>query len=177
MLAATKAELQKAQQAVEDGRLFEGGKIGVRVGRVINKYKMAKHFKLDISDGRLAFEVDKESVREESSLDGLYVIRTSVPADTIERDDVVRCYKRLTKALSRIEPFRDEPRQGPRRPRPASPASLHRIEPLKEPANPLRSTSIRLESAPRAPSEPTRGAHEDAPRRGKLTELPERDVE
>jgi hypothetical protein len=45
--------------------------------------------------------------------------------------------------------------------------------PSKEPANPRRSTSIRLESAPRAPSQPTRGAPEDAPRRGKLTELPE----
>ena len=97
MLEATKDELHKVRQAVEDGRLFDGGKIGVRVGRVINKYKMAKHFKLDIGDGRLAFEIDNESVREESSLDGLYVIRTSVPADTIDRDDVVRCYKRLTK--------------------------------------------------------------------------------
>ena len=97
MLEATTAELRKIQESVQAGRLVEGGKIGVRVGRVINKYKMAKHFKLDIGDGELAFEIDQDSVREESSLDGLYVIRTSVPAEAIGRDDVVRSYKRLTK--------------------------------------------------------------------------------
>jgi len=97
MLEATTAELRRIQESVKAGRLVEGGKIGVRVGRVINKYKMAKHFELDISDGQLAFHIDEDSVREESSLDGLYVIRTSVPAEAIGRDDVVRSYKRLTK--------------------------------------------------------------------------------
>ena len=58
----------------------------------------------------------------------------------------------------------DELRQGPRRPHPACRAPLHRRQPLEETANPLRSTSIHLESAPRAPPEPTRGATEDAPR-------------
>ena len=61
-------------------------------------------------------------------------------------------------ALGRIEAIRDEPRQGPTRPHPASRTSLHPREPLKEPANRLRSTWSRFESAPRARSEPTRGA-------------------
>ena len=96
MLDATSSALREIQQSVEAGRSLEQGKIGVRVGRVINKYKMAKHFKLEITEGRLHFEIDEDKVREEAALDGLYVIRTSVPADTIDRDEVVRSYKRLT---------------------------------------------------------------------------------
>lgn len=97
MIEATTSELQRIQESVEQGRVVESGKIGVKVGRVINKYKMAKHFELDIGEGRFAFVVNEASVCEERALDGLYVIRTSVPADAIDRDDVVRSYKRLTK--------------------------------------------------------------------------------
>lgn len=97
MIAATKEELLKVKRMIESGRLQKEGKIGIRAGRIINKYKMAKHFKLDIADGRLEFEVDESSVRDESSLDGIYVVRTSVQADALGRDDVVRSYKRLTR--------------------------------------------------------------------------------
>ena len=68
-----------------------------RTGSSINKYKMAKHFKLKIADGLLRFEVTEETVREQSALDGIYVVRTSVTVDAIARDDVVRNYKRLTR--------------------------------------------------------------------------------
>lgn len=97
MVEATKEELQKIQQMVESGRLRGEGKIGVRVGRVINKYKMAKHFVLEIEDEALRYRVDEDSVREEAALDGVYVVRTSVAAEAIARDDVVRNYKRLTR--------------------------------------------------------------------------------
>ncbi len=97
MVDATKEELQKIQKMVESGRLRGEGKIGVRVGRVINKYKMAKHFLLEIEDEALRYRVDEDSVRKEAALDGVYVVRTSVAAEAIDRDDVVRNYKRLTR--------------------------------------------------------------------------------
>lgn len=97
MLDATKQELMKVQGMVRSGRLRGEAKIGVRAGRVVNKYKMAKHFALEIADDGLDFRIDEDSVREEAALDGLYVIRTSVSAEAIERDNVVRHYKRLTR--------------------------------------------------------------------------------
>jgi len=97
MLDATKDELKKIQQSVKAGRLNGEGKIGIRVGRVINKYKMAKHFTLEITDDSIDFKLNDASIREESALDGLYVIRTSIAGDTMACDDVVRNYKRLTR--------------------------------------------------------------------------------
>ncbi|MFP4551924.1 MAG: hypothetical protein ACLFNT_14045 [Spirochaetales bacterium] len=58
---------------------------------------MAKHLVVEIEEESLSFRVDDESVREEAALDGVYVIRTSVGSDAIDRDDVVRSYKRLTR--------------------------------------------------------------------------------
>ena len=80
------------------GTLKEADKIGVRVGRVINKYKMAKHFKLEIEDNQFSFEIDEEKVSAEAALDGIYVIRTSL-ADELSAEDAVRHYK----ALSQVE--------------------------------------------------------------------------
>lgn len=97
MIEATERELEKVQRMVASGRLKDEGKIGVRVGRIVNKYKMAKHFILEIEDGTFRYSVNKDSVREESALDGVYVVRTSVSAEAISRDDVVRNYKRLTR--------------------------------------------------------------------------------
>ena len=76
LLAATVAELETVQRMVATGRLKEPDKIGVRVGRVINKYKMAKHVVLDIDADRFAFRIDAERVAAEAALDGIYVIRT-----------------------------------------------------------------------------------------------------
>ena len=59
---------------VLNGRLLDGEKIGVRVGRVINQYKMAKHFELDISYGQFTFRINTQSVDIEAALDGSYVI-------------------------------------------------------------------------------------------------------
>ena len=63
------------------GRLEGRDKIGVRVGKVIGKYKVGKHFDLDIKDGAFDFAVNAERVAAEAALDGLYVIRTSVGKD------------------------------------------------------------------------------------------------
>ena len=65
MLQATRGELEKVQRLVAKGKLVSGEAIGVRVGKVVDKYCMAKHLRLDIADGHLAFEVDAASVARE----------------------------------------------------------------------------------------------------------------
>lgn len=96
LLAATVEELQTVQRMVANGHLKDADKIGVRVGRVINKYKMAKHLVLDISDTQFAFHINEETVAAEAALDGLYVIRTPLPAPQVSREDAVRHYKGLS---------------------------------------------------------------------------------
>ena len=71
--------------------------IALRIGKVINKHKVAKHFKLEIGDGSLRYRVKQDKVRAEAALDGIYVIRTSLPADVVSAEDAVRHYKRLTR--------------------------------------------------------------------------------
>ena len=97
LIAATKAEIEKVQGLVRRGRLRDGTKIGLRVGRVINKYKVAKHFKLEIADDVLRYRVRSDRVKAEAALDGIYVIRTIVPSEVMTADEVVRNYKRLTR--------------------------------------------------------------------------------
>lgn len=95
LLAATEAELAKVAAAVQAGRLADPAKIGIRVGRVAGKHKMAKHFRLDIGPGRFAFARDTEAIDAEAALDGLYLLRTTVPAETLDTAAVVRAYKNL----------------------------------------------------------------------------------
>ncbi len=75
-----------------------GGKdnIGVRVGKVVNKHKVAKHFVLEIRDDGLDFHIDEQKVVSEAALDGIYVIRTSLPEDRLSANDTVRSYKSLS---------------------------------------------------------------------------------
>ena len=94
LLKATTEALEKIQGMIERGYLKDTDKIGVRVGRVINKYKMAKHFKLEIKENKFCFEIDKQKVDEEAALDGIYVIRTSL--EELSAADAVRHYKSLS---------------------------------------------------------------------------------
>jgi len=95
LLAATQRALEKVQAMVISGRLEGRDKIGVRVGRVINKYKVGKHVDLDIKDHSFGFKVNQERVAAEAALDGLYVIRTSVDAAAMSSEQAVLNYKRL----------------------------------------------------------------------------------
>ena len=95
LIAATTIELDKVKAMVMSGRLEGRDKIGVRVGRVIGKYKVAKHFDLDIEDGAFNFSVNADRVAAEAALDGLYVIRTSVAAETMSAEATVLNYKKL----------------------------------------------------------------------------------
>jgi hypothetical protein len=99
LLEATVTELETVQKMVANGHLSAPDKIGVRVGRVINKYKMSKHVLLDIRTGHFTFQIDAAAVAAEAALDGIYVIRTSLPQLQASADDSVRYYK----GLSRVE--------------------------------------------------------------------------
>jgi len=97
LIEATLAELEKVRGMVTRGRLKGKEKIGVRVGRVVNKYKMAKHIHLDIGEASLDYRVLGESVKAEAAMDGVYVIRTSLAEDRMGAEDAVRHYKDLSK--------------------------------------------------------------------------------
>jgi len=78
-----------------DGKLTGQDNTGLRVGRVINKYKMAKHFALDITDTQLDWRQRQEQIDAEAALDGLYIIRTSVDRQSMDAPSCVRNYKSL----------------------------------------------------------------------------------
>lgn len=82
---------------VARGRPKGKERIGVRVGRVINKYKMAKHIHLDIEEDSFNYHVLEESVKAEAAMDGLYVIRTSLSEERLSMENAVRRYKDLSK--------------------------------------------------------------------------------
>ena len=95
MLQATEKDLEKIVARVETGRLAGQDDIGVRVGKIINKYKMAKHFDLDIKNDAFSFQRKSDSIAAETALDGIYIIRTSVSTDRMNSADCVRNYKLL----------------------------------------------------------------------------------
>jgi hypothetical protein len=95
LLAATEADLAKIAAQVQAGRLKDPDKIGIRAGKIIDKRKVAKHFALDISDGQLSWRRDQASIGAEAATDGIYVIRTPVPEDTLSAPGAVAAYKDL----------------------------------------------------------------------------------
>ncbi len=98
LLRATEALLDPIVAATtrEKRRLKGEDKIGVRVGKVVGKYKMAKHFELDIEEDAFGYRRKPESIAAEAALDGLYVVRTSLPAGELGAEGAVRAYKRLS---------------------------------------------------------------------------------
>ena len=97
LLAATATELDKIAAATRrDRRPLRGrDKIALRVGKVINKFKMAKHFTLQITDEAFTFAPNHHDIAAAAALDGIYVLRTSLPEPTLPTDDVVARYKGL----------------------------------------------------------------------------------
>jgi hypothetical protein len=96
LVAATMAELDKIAAMVTGGRLAGREKIGVRLGKVLDKYKVGKHFDYAITDASFSFHVNAERVAAEAALDGLYVIRTSVAESAMSAQAAVLNYKRLS---------------------------------------------------------------------------------
>jgi len=96
LIEATVQELEKVRGMVKRGRLKAKEKIGVRAGKVVNKYKVAKHFQLVIEEGQFSYHLLPEKVAEEAAMDGLYVIRTSLSKERMTGEEAVRSYKRLS---------------------------------------------------------------------------------
>jgi hypothetical protein len=101
LLCDTEAELTKIAQATARAKnpLRGEAEIGLRVGRVIDRKRVAKHFVLDIREDGFSFARDEAAIAEEAALDGFYVIRTNVPAEALSAEGAVRAYK----GLSRVE--------------------------------------------------------------------------
>jgi transposase len=95
LLAATERNLQKIKARVDAGKLAGQDEIGVRVGKVVNQYKVGKHFELQIGDNAFTFVRKLAAIAAEASLDGIYIIRTCVAAEQMEAADCVRSYKSL----------------------------------------------------------------------------------
>jgi Transposase DDE domain len=95
LLAATEKLLAPVIARVAVGRLQGAGKIGVEVGKLISKYKTGKHFQITITDNSLAVARKQDQIDEEAALDGIYVIRTPVPASDLDAPAVISAYKNL----------------------------------------------------------------------------------
>jgi len=98
LLAATEALLAKVASQAQAGRVRGTDKIGVRAGKVINRYKVAKHFIPGIGDDHLAWRRDQAAIDAEAALDGIYIIRTPVPATELDTPAAVTAYKNLALA-------------------------------------------------------------------------------
>jgi hypothetical protein len=111
LLRATERELDKVGQMVSGPRgslrNATAGKIGERVGRVSNKYKVAKHFELQITDGSFSYQRKTDQIKAEAALDGIYVLRTTCPADQLTSQAVVRVYKQLKLAERAYRTIKD----------------------------------------------------------------------
>jgi hypothetical protein len=99
LLAATEGALAPITSAVREGRLVGADKIGLKVGKVINKFKMAKHFDVSIGESTLVVTRRGDAIDKEAALDGIYVLRTTIKGVDLEAVGVVDAYK----ALSHVE--------------------------------------------------------------------------
>src|SRR6266581_1451082 len=97
LLAATEEALNKIAAATSREKRPLRGKdrIGLRVGKVLGRYKVGKHFTLEIGETSFAFARNARTIAEEAALDGIYVVRTSVERKRLSAEEVVRSYKRL----------------------------------------------------------------------------------
>lgn len=98
LLAATEKQLERIAAATRRSQRPLRGKqnIGVRVGKILNRYKMGKHFQLQIEEDRFSYQRKTAHIEREQSLDGIYIIRTSVPKEALSSEQVVASYKSLS---------------------------------------------------------------------------------
>jgi len=99
-------QLSKLRQMIDKGQLHGKSAIGIRVGKVINKYKVGKHFKLDISDDDFNYEINQDKVKAEAALDGIYIVRTSLAKERMDANETVRSYKQLSQVERAFRSFK-----------------------------------------------------------------------
>jgi len=97
LLRATERELDKIVAATRrDKRALRGkDRIGLRAGKALHRFKVAKHFEITISETQFGYRRKQDSIQAEARLDGIYVLRTSVPAEVMDAAGTVRAYKGL----------------------------------------------------------------------------------
>jgi hypothetical protein len=95
LLAATEEALAPVIAAVQAGRLAGADAIGLKVGKLVNKFKMAKHFEVAIGERTLSVARRDEAIAAEAALDGIYVLRTTIKGDDLDAPAVVEAYKAL----------------------------------------------------------------------------------
>jgi transposase len=97
LLAATEKSLTKIAQEVarRKKKLLTAAEIGLKVGKVLGRYKMGKHFDCRIGEGSFTWSRRQDAIDQEAPLDGIYVLRTSEPVERLSAEDTVRSYKRL----------------------------------------------------------------------------------
>ena len=95
LLSATEKNLDKIKARVDAAKLTGADEIGLRVGRVVNQYKVAKHFELAIGENAFSFVRKHDAIAAEAALDGIYIIRTCVSAAQMDASECVRSYKAL----------------------------------------------------------------------------------
>ncbi|MBI2821228.1 MAG: IS1634 family transposase [Acidobacteria bacterium] len=98
LLEATEKGLDKlAKQVARRTKTpMKGSQIGLKTGKILGRYKMGKHFALEIGDGSFHWSRREDSIKEEAKLDGIYIIRTSEPKERLSAQDTVRTYKSLS---------------------------------------------------------------------------------
>jgi hypothetical protein len=102
LLDATEQHLNKIIASVQAGRLRGAHRIGIAVGKVINKHKVAKHLITTITDDTLTYHRDEPRIAAEAALDGIYVIRTSLTPEKLNTPGVVEAYKNLAHPRTRL---------------------------------------------------------------------------
>jgi Transposase DDE domain len=95
LITATDTELDKIAGRVATGKLAGKDNIGIAIGKIINKYKVGKHFILDVTDTTLTYRHNLDSIRAEADLDGIYVLRTGLPEEALDTPAVITAYKNL----------------------------------------------------------------------------------
>jgi transposase len=97
LLEATEKSLEKISKEVtrRKKKPFTAAEIGLKVGKVLGRYKMGKHLECKIGEGSFAWSRRAESIEQEEQLDGIYVLRTSEPVERLSAEDTVRSYKSL----------------------------------------------------------------------------------
>jgi len=106
LLAATERDLTQIAERVRKGTLTDASKIGLAAGPAVKRYRMRKHFDLQITDESFTFKRKTEQIDTEAALDGIYILRTSLTENELSRDEVVRSYKGLEQAERAFKTFK-----------------------------------------------------------------------
>jgi transposase len=106
LLAATERELAQIAERVARGTLKGADQVGMAVGPAVKRYRMRKHFELQITDASFTFHRKTEQIQTEAALDGIYILRTSLTESELPTGDVVRSYKNLEQAERAFKTFK-----------------------------------------------------------------------